>query len=465
MKKRNILLGSILLIQILIFSYFVSLNGMLIWDEVVYLSNARDKVSHSYFTEEFRFPLLSTIISIIWMVTGESILVVQITMIIIALLTTLTFYFVARHFLDEKLALLATFLLAFSSQYIYWGFRIYTDLLGLLLILLSFLMFLNYKQKNLIHQNKLIFFAGLFAGLAFVARLSTIIIAIPIAAFFLLNKNWNNTLKYTIGFLVALLPWMIEGLIKANNPLNFVSTQTSAILEYTTREPANIFLSFLINEFGVSLILIGGIITYFVNFQKNKKRSFKLTETNKKVLLLLLILITQLIFYIGFVKLKLARYIIELTPFIILLIILGFEGILKITSKKYKPVIITILIIITLSMVLPAYQTISDTKEELKCTSTGALQQSIQVIKEKTEPGQAIVSSVWPYYGYYANLKAYSSWNEDIDYYFKKYEPDYFILSNKVGVTFEEEVNHPNLTKIAELTDSCGWDLTIYEVN
>ncbi|MCC7574895.1 glycosyltransferase family 39 protein [Candidatus Woesearchaeota archaeon] len=466
MKFNNkYLLFSFLFFLLFLFSYFISLQGLLAWDEVVYLANARSYIGDSFFVEDFRFPLLSAVIGGVWLLTGEFVIVAQLLMILFSLGSVLVFYFVAKYFLSDDLSLLASLIFGFSLQFITWGFRIYTDILGVLLFLLAFLFFLKHeeiKNKFVTKGYFFVFLAGLFSGLAFSARLSTIIVSFVLVIFFLLRKNWfRNLLFYGSGFLLAIIPWLIHGLIKKGHPLYFALSQTSAILEYTARESPLILLRFLLAEYGLALLLILFNVLYFFKFWK---RGFN-KKFYSKTSLLLLVLSSQLLFYFFFVKLKLARYILEMSPFIVLLIVLGFNVVLLLTNNKYKDLMfVFLLIVLFVSIFLTSIHGINDLIKTSKCTSSGALHQSISLIKEISEPGQLIVSSVWPYFGYYANLEAYSPWSVNMSDYFMSYDPDFFAFSEQAGIPFLGVVNHSQVHELFYISDSCGWDLTVYEV-
>lgn len=446
---KNKALPLIIILVIIIQTFLLSLNGTLAWDEVVYLSNAKSYISNSYFTEDFRFPLLSILIAGIWLITGESIIAAQTFMLLITITTIITFYFIALHYTKKKyLATAAAIALGLSSQFIFWATKIYTDILSLNLIIISFLILLK-KQ-----EQKYIILAGLFAGLAFVARLSTIVTATIIVIFLLLNKNWfKNILGYGIGFLVALLPFMIQGLFNQKNPIYFITSQSSVILGYTTFQSPLILINQIISEFGYALVILFGLIIL------HKK-------ITKQTTLIITILLANLAFYLFYVNLKLARYIIAFAPFLILLIIISIQHLSENINQK-KLVAYFFITIMLLSIIISSTTTFNETKNQAICTSQGALKESINYIKNNTEPGQTIISSVWVYYGYYANLKVYSPWTQNIDNLLDIHDPKYFVLSENAGVPLQNESikKRQDITQEIYFLDSCGYDIMVYKVN
>ena len=67
-------------------------SQFLIWDEPVYLGNAKSHIGESHFTEDFRFPLLEYVISLSWTVFGESVLIAKYVAIFFTLLSVFGFY-------------------------------------------------------------------------------------------------------------------------------------------------------------------------------------------------------------------------------------------------------------------------------------------------------------------------------------------------------------------------------------
>jgi 4-amino-4-deoxy-L-arabinose transferase-like glycosyltransferase len=531
MKNKNpIILISLILFLVIIFSYLISLNGMLAWDEVVYLSNARSKIKESSYTEDFRFPLLSTMIGGLWYLTGESIILAQIFMIITSIISLIIFYFISRYFLPKNTSLFATFIFGLSTQFITWGYRIYTDILGVCLTLISFLFILkfneirflkkintnniktkinnNYKTNNkfktnlndkiLKKNNIFLFFAGIFAGLAFTTRLSTIVISATLSLFFIIDKRFlKNITIFSIGLILPLIPWFIHGFLVHQNALYFIFSQSSAIIEYTIMQSPLLLIRYLIKDYGLALILIFFNIIYFsktlinkINYNDRNKEINSINNNNinkdinknwfndsdfknkyskefylKKIIIVLITLTIQLIFYLFYVKLKLARYTLEMSPFIIILIMLGCHGIVLISKKKHQREILTLLLIlIVLSLIIPSFLNFFELKDNAKCTSNGAIIESISFLRNISSPGQTIISSTWPYHAYYLDLEAYSPWSNDIDEYLKVYDLKFIINSNSFGIPYPKEITDIRAHKIAEFKDECGWDAQIYKI-
>jgi hypothetical protein len=441
-KNKALIIGIILIALVQI--YLISLNGILAWDEPVYLSNAKAKISQTNFQEDFRFPLLSSLIATIWFFTGESIITAQILMLIITISTLIIFYFISLELLKKKyLATAITITLGITSQFIFWGYKIYADMLSLMLTLLTLLILLKKTDKTYI------LFAGLTAALAFTARLSTIVSTAIIVLFLLTKKDWfKNYFHFGVGFLIGLIPWLIQGLIKYQNPIFFITAQTAAILEYTTSQSPLLLLNHIWVELTLALLIIPISIYYFI--KKPKKHEA----------LIYSLLIANLLFYLFFVNLKLSRYLLAFTPFILLIL---YFNTIKTNSKQ---IIYFIIIATFMFTIFSSIQTFDELKKQSICTSNGALKQSIDYIKQNSNQNQTIVSSTWVYFGYHTNLKAYSVWTQEINELILSHDPDWFALSKNAGTTFDNETINQmtNIQKQVKYEDSCGYDITIYKV-
>ncbi len=437
------LLYVFLVIFFLLQIYVVSLQGLPSWDEVVYLSNAKSYIGEVHFQEDFRFPLISLIIAGFWLFTGESVLIAKLLVIFISTANMLVFYHVSKHFLKkDNLALLSTVTLALTAQYLFWATKIYTDILTIFLALLTLLLLI----KNT--DPKYILLAGFLAGLSFSARFSTLITLAIIGAFFLLNKNYlKNVSSFGAGFFVALLPWFISGLKNHANPLYFVISQHKVLQTYTQFESPMILLQNLFLEYNLALFIL--ILFFFSNLQKK----------NNYELLLISIILVNLLYFAFFVNLKLPRYLLAISPFIIIALYLQVKAMSK--SKLQRNALITFILISVLLTAIPQF---NEMHKQTICTSTGAVKESITYLEDITQPGQTIISSIWVYYGYYLNLEAYSFWTNNISELVLSHEPDYFALSTRAGALIDEELTDTHhIELLTRFEDNCGYDVTLYK--
>ena len=135
-KKHNFLkkpINYLLFFILLLFLFLQYQNPLLLWDENAYLGNARAHISNSYFTEDFRFPLLEYFISGFWLILGESIFAARLFMILCSLLTIYVFYLIAEYYFPKK-GFYCTILFSLNPIFLKWGVYVYPNMLGLLLI-------------------------------------------------------------------------------------------------------------------------------------------------------------------------------------------------------------------------------------------------------------------------------------------------------------------------------------------
>lgn len=174
---------------------FVFMTQVLLWDEPVYLSNAYFHIDKNYFQEDFRFPLLEYVIAGFWFFTGVSVFSAQLLMIAISVLTLFVYYLLSRRVLSNLfLRGLSLTFLAFSPVFLYWGFRIYTDVLSLLFLLLSLYFFFEYYDRTKKgvgwRADVLLFLSGLCTALAFLAKFPAAISSLLIVPYLLYQKDF-----------------------------------------------------------------------------------------------------------------------------------------------------------------------------------------------------------------------------------------------------------------------------------
>lgn len=91
-KKTGIII--ILLMFLLLFILLIFQNPSLLWDENVYLGNAKSHIGLSNFTEDFRFPLIEYLIAGIWLITGENIFIARLLIVFLSLAGLFFFYLI-----------------------------------------------------------------------------------------------------------------------------------------------------------------------------------------------------------------------------------------------------------------------------------------------------------------------------------------------------------------------------------
>ncbi len=432
----GILLLLIFSFSLLIFLHFKS--PLLIWDENVYLSNARSHISASHFTEDFRYPAVECLIAFGWAFTGESVLSARLIMILISTGFVLISYLCFKQHL-KRLAIIATILLVLNPLFVLWGFRIYTEMLTLLFIMSAYYL-LGKKDHN--------FLAGALSALAFLSRFPAMLFPVSVGLFFLFKRKYKPLISFCLGFAIALSPWLVFNLITYGNPIWDVLEYWKDVNQFTPIQPVIKQVLNFVHMLGL-LILMLPLGIY--NILKHRLKGYKL---------MFIYLAISLTYYFFVVHMKLMRYDLMVLPF---LLILCFQG-LELFPDKLKKWIIASMAI---SVIILFSSQVSTILAADKCASNGAIEQSIDYIHTRTHAGDALISNFWPWDGYYNNLEAHPPWSNDIDMLIETYKPKYFLQNNQKGIEFNQELllNHTQLVLEKNLTDSCKQSVLIFKVN
>lgn len=403
-------------------------SPVLIWDEPVYLSNAASYLTPTFFTENFRFPLLELFILSVFVIFGIIILPVQILMILISAATIFTFFKITKFFIiKDYLRYLLTFFFAFSSVFLFWSYRIYPEISSIFFLLLSFLFII--RDWKLSNHNKTYLFpllSGFFAALAFLMKFTSALFPFSIVITLIIFKHFKSLKNFVLGGLIPVIPWLISNMIVHKNPFWDFFAQAKIVGQYTNFQPALLFFKNIYSVFGILLILLLGL--YFT-----KKYFWK----QKHIFTLTLSSLFFIIYFAFFVNLKLERYVLFSFPLILLLIGISIDKIhlQKQIKKSLKPIFISIIIIlIFLVQLFFGWNNLLSYQKNLNyCQTNGSLSKSIDFAKTNIPEGDLIISNIWTYYGFYGNHKISSIWSENKDDYFLTSNFAWIMISNNRG--------------------------------
>jgi 4-amino-4-deoxy-L-arabinose transferase-like glycosyltransferase len=391
----------------ILFLFLNFYNESLLWDEVVFLSNAKAMIGESNYIENFRPPLLPLLIGSAWKFTGKNIFVAKLIAITFSVLSIYVFYKVCR--LYFKKPLYPTIIFAFSSLMIYWSFRIYTDIPSMFFVLLSFYFF---KKKNYL-------LSGVAAGLGFLARFTAFIFGFSVFLYLLIERRFNELRKYLIGLLI-LIPWLIYNLITYGNPIYdfYMDYKLSSIWTQPYTQPLTTHFINLIEIFNFLLpFLLIGCIKFF----KEEKEH-----------LILFYVIFSLIFLFA-TNLKLSRYFIMILPFLYIFVYKGIQ------LFKYKKIA---LFLITLSIVMPLIIIANIIERERICWP--ATKEAVDYISKFAGKNETVISNFWPYFGFFTNSTVYSNY-ADINFLIEQHKPKFLVFREEEWmpapkITFEKEI-------------------------
>tara|TARA_Y100000310_G_scaffold343799_1_gene453097 strand:- start:8909 stop:10315 length:1407 start_codon:yes stop_codon:yes gene_type:complete len=459
-------------IILLLFALFILLlflnhqNPLLLWDENSYLANARSHISESRYTEDYRFPLLEYIIAIAWKITGESIFIARLTIILFTLATVYLFYLICKQHVKNsctkvqgvlehtrnfranseisqclsKYSLLITLFFSLNPLLLRWGFRIYNDIPSIFFILLAYYLLLK----------KSIFLAGIFSALAFLARFPLALFPLAAGIYFLYNKKPKHLLIFSAGFAIALFPWLLYNQLTYSSPIWDIQNQYNVIASNTIKEPLSKHFTNIKNTLGIFTILFAAGLFYPLK--------------HKKHFIISLYILLSAIYYSAFVNLKLARYILVILPFVYLIAFNGFNSLTS--SIKNKKIIFLLLAIIALFTASMFFNGMGNMLHDGNCGKQGAIMQSIEYMSEKNLTYQIIITNIFPYIGYHNNLESYHLWSTNIQALLIRYHPEYFIHSNYDGTYFNRTIldNNRYLRLEERFKGECGDEVSVYKV-
>jgi len=380
----------------------------LIWDEAVYLANAKSFFIGSNYTESFRSPLLPLIVALAWIFTGEEIIVAKTITILFTTGCIYLTYKIAKNYFGEKSIYLAI-LFSLAPLMVYWGSKLYTDIASLFFILLSFHLMKNQKM----------FFSGLSLGLGFLARYSASLFGLSILGFLLLNKRYKELIVFGLGVLILLTPWMIYNQIEYKNPIHGAWVYTKKVSTWTEpyKEPALLQI--------INFIYVLGPFLIFLPF------GIKIFQGKDDGILIFLYMIIFFVCFTFFFNLKLVRYYIMILPFLYFLI---YEGFLVLKKKmEYNLPLVFFVIVSSIALVILVF-----TQYQTDNLRWQTIEKSVMYVKENTNPNDLIMSNFWPYFGYFTDVESLSTW-DDIDYLVKSYYPRYVVYHDNFGL--EVKVN------------------------
>ena len=249
---------------------------------------------------------------------GENEFAVRLPSAIVALLTVISFYYLARRLFDENYRWLAVFIFSSTIGFVEFARLAQSEIYQLFGVVTALAFYLNYRDKT-----SLIGYAGFFFGLLFGALSKGLtaptVILTTVAIDLLLNKRYYHfNLKFFFILLLSLLLYFLPYYLTAkalNSTLPFYlwfkENLKQAVDPYDNLRPFYIyFFYYPLWVFPFSLILIFCLATYFRNFKSLGRDERWLLLSNLAILLVFIL-----------AKARRGYYILPILPFAILLIV------------------------------------------------------------------------------------------------------------------------------------------------
>ncbi len=191
------------------------------WDSGVYIGMGKYIYSggDSGLWEHIRPPLLPIVLGLFWKLGLDTVLFGRLLEIVLMGGIVWLTYLLAKHWWDEKTAIVASLIVSLSPIFYYLSFHQYTEIPSTFLVLLALWLFV--KEKYL--------WAGIGIGLAFLAKFPTALYLPIILLALAFSKKWKPALHATAGFAIIAFPYFIWSAIAYGSPFATISAAQETI--------------------------------------------------------------------------------------------------------------------------------------------------------------------------------------------------------------------------------------------
>ena len=297
-------------------------------DEYTYMNTAHSLISGYEYLDLDRFPLFPFLLSLLYIPFGSSELISKIFVIFLGVSTLLAVFFTSKKIFDEKTAYWATLILSTSPLFIFFGTRVLTEMLFMLIFLIC--IYLIYISKT---QPRYLSLLGFFSAVLFLTRYVGLYVFFILFAFLFLEKKRRLIisrwfLACLLVFFLTLSPYLLISYGLTGNPigliLSFFGVQygvSQGLMSWPDRIPS-FFLALPFILGATSLLLWR---TVYKNHKKLLKGKFSIFTIS-----VLIVTLVMELFYLN--GTPLLRYIIVALP------PLSVIASHKIDSKKIKSI-------------------------------------------------------------------------------------------------------------------------------
>lgn len=292
-------------------------------DEYTYMNNAHSFLRGSVESADItRFPFFPVTLSGMYFIFGEADPVSNIFVIVLGVITILSLFFIVRKMFDENKAFWSSLILSTSPLFVFFGTRVLTEMLFMLLLLLC--IYFTYLSRN---NQKYFILIGVFAALLFLTRYVGLYFFIIFIVFFIMEKKARKifskwTLLGILAFLFVLSPYMFLNYSITENPMGLVVNFFNiafGITQGTFGWPDKIPSFFLVLPF--ILLFASPLLWQSINNQRKKLLKEKILIFTISILVVTTVME---LFYLN--STPLLRYLIVIVPFLSVLASFGITG-------------------------------------------------------------------------------------------------------------------------------------------
>lgn len=439
----NLAIAGILIFAFIIRLYFFFLTTQqpLWWDEADYMSTAK----HWAFNVPYEFNIhripLFQFLAALFFITGFQELFIKFSLILLpSLFLVFAVYLLGKEMFNKKIALIAALLTSVSWTLLFWGARFQPDFLSMSFQVLSILFMWKYWKHN---KSLFIIWAGVFAGLAFLFKISALLVPMIFIVFIFLKDRFSalknkNYYYFALAFLAVLMPYFIWSYSSFGTPTAFKSGYLERVGVPMPFGWYNLNFYYLLTEnllfilFLLGLLIALKFLLYSDILIKNKNKCF-----NPHIFSILTLIIISS-FYIFYIKETDDRWVFLWLPFIFFLIGNSLIFVYKFIKKYNKSIAILItvgLLIFGLYSQLNHANVIIKNKKD----SYMPVKQAALWLKDNSNKEDTILSISQPQTVYYSERLVYNFRNfnkSEFDKIIREEKPTFLIVS-----IFE---NHPD---------------------
>jgi len=245
-----------------------------------------------------------------------------------------TIYRTGKRFWNEQTGIMAVSLIAFNPVFILHSHIYKSDIILLLLIVLSLFFTLKFVETSM---NRYLIISSLISGIAIAAKYNIIIYPVVLVAAILICKNGGSILKrfalmaisIFFGFLLSAPNWIVHPFGNLDKFLSIFINKGSTIFTLNSYSAADIFKKFIAGVFeSLGTLYFGLLIISFISALIWKK---------KKSILMMIFILSYILFF-GLSGFYGNRFLLPLLPFTALII--SGTVLRDIRKLKLKPITI-----------------------------------------------------------------------------------------------------------------------------
>ncbi len=448
LQENKLILVLLVLINILLWIYFLKIERGLWWDEVVYLVLGRSILKGTYGVPPNRdifkpiiFPFL---VALGFIFNGET--TIKIIVEIFSILGILGTYYLGEKLYDKKIGCLSALFLSSSPLYIFYSQKILTEVVFITFFSLALTTFYIGIEKN----RKFIYISAFLTGISILTKYFGFFLLIFYLIYIILRKKISiiKEKEFCLSLIIlflTLIPWLAMNIFYYSNPIGSIFENADIYLPLPKNEPFYFYFinSWQIFGFTFMFILVG---LYY---------SIKKIDNNN----LLILIVCVLVFIVfSFMQHKEARYMVAFLPAFSCMSAYAVQKM----PKKLKFFTYTLVAFLILISFYFGFKIITQEKIEFNALKEGSI-----FIRNLTNPDEYVMSESYPFLSYYGDRTSIRPPKQKEDFYkfFDKYNITFVFVDVIEPGNPDYLLNELNTTKFEKIKSFLEWNkerVTIY---